>query len=111
MVVMAEISPGDEGHVRPVEESPRPARVTQLHQGQQGYELGQPPEGWHIECRFREADDTPDREYVSGIPEEEQRYWVTREYFPAGTCWYQLGVTDGQDRTIYEPWQRVPLRP
>jgi hypothetical protein len=73
--------------------------------------FGPPIEGWTVVCRFRQAEDTPDREYVSGVPQADNRFWTFRDLFPTATCWYRLGLTDGQTRVIYEPWQRATLRP
>lgn len=34
---------------------------------------------------------------------------ISTDHFPDRVCWYQLGLSDGEGRVIYEPWHKVPL--
>jgi hypothetical protein len=71
----------------------------------------EPIDGWRPVCRFRQAEDTPDRQYIFRMGDENDEFRVGVYSFPDGTCWYQLGLTDGNERVIYEPWLKVSVWP
>ncbi len=65
-------------------------------------------EGWQPVCRFRQAEDTPARQYIWG-DDWDGEFLCHESSFPDGVCWYQLGLSDGKGRVIYEPWNKVPV--
>lgn len=66
-------------------------------------------EDWRAVCRFRTAPDDDDRRYLFGIGVDERRFLQPRFNFTGPSCGYQLGQTDGQGRTVWEPWVEVTL--
>jgi hypothetical protein len=69
----------------------------------------EPIDGWMPVCRFRQSSDTPERLYLLGEGDGENFFFQDRSSFPGSSMWYQLGLSDGQDRVIYEPWLQVTL--
>jgi ABC-type transport system involved in multi-copper enzyme maturation permease subunit len=70
----------------------------------------EPQDEWHVICRFRPTAFAPDRLYFPADFEDEDGFNVARSNVPGATLWYQLGLSDGQGREIYEPWQEAPIR-
>lgn len=71
--------------------------------------LGEPIEGWSPVCRFRQAVDSADRFYFAGLCNEPRLFYQNRDLFRGASVWYQLGLSDGKGRVIYEPWLEVTL--
>jgi hypothetical protein len=71
--------------------------------------LWHPVEPWHLVCRFRQEQDSPDRSYIDGIRMDSETFGVLRGSFPSATVWYQLGLCHPDGTTIFEPWTRIQL--
>lgn len=69
----------------------------------------EPIEGWRPICRFRQSEDTSDRLYLIGESDDGELFYLDRSSFPASSLWYQLGLSDGEARVVYEPWRRVTI--
>lgn len=70
---------------------------------------GQPIDGWAPVCRFRQSRDTSEQLYLQGENDGDEYFYQERDSFPGSSLWYQLGLSDGQGRVIYEPWLQVTL--
>jgi ABC-type transport system involved in multi-copper enzyme maturation permease subunit len=66
-------------------------------------------DGWMPVCRFRQSEDTPSRQYLPGERTLDELFSMDRSSFPGSSLWYQIGLSDGKGRVIYEPWLRVTL--
>jgi len=66
-------------------------------------------QGWNTTCRFRQSRDTPQRLYLQGLSDEQDVFYQDRDAFPEAGLWFQLGLSDGKTRVIYEPWLQVRL--
>ncbi|MEO1996530.1 MAG: ABC transporter permease [Planctomycetaceae bacterium] len=66
-------------------------------------------DGWNTTCRFRQSQDTPKKRYLHGMSNEQDVFYQDRGAFPEATLWFQLGLSDGQGRVIYEPWLQIRL--
>ncbi len=69
----------------------------------------EPLDGWEPVCRFRQSEDESDRLYLLGESDEGDLFGQDRSSFPGSSLWYQLGLSDGNSRVIYEPWLQVTL--
>jgi hypothetical protein len=69
----------------------------------------EPMEGWRPVCRFRQSEDDPTRHYLAAESKEPGVFYQLRDYFPHASVWYQIGLSDGKGRVIFEPWLRVSL--
>jgi len=66
-------------------------------------------DGWRPVCRFRQSEDSADRLYLHGESDDDKVFYHDLSSFPGSSLWYQLGLTDGEARVVYEPWQRVTI--
>ena len=69
----------------------------------------EPIDGWVPVCRFRQSADTSERFYLAGKNDGDGFFFQERSSFPGSSIWYQLGLSDGQGRVIYESWLKVTL--
>ncbi len=91
---------------------PRLRGAVQLQDFRVGVEVQwEPVPGWQPVCRFRQAADSPDRQYLHSFRDSDNIFWVPRDSFPASSFWYQLGLREsGGERVIYEPWLEIRFR-
>ena len=62
-------------------------------------------------CRFRQYEDSDDRDYQWPLVDQDGVFWVDSKSLPAANFWYELGVhSSAAGVTIWEPWREIRSR-